>query len=556
MADWEDIRPQLRGLELRAAAAIALRSAMRILPILALHSSHENTAFAYWAAEKRSAYALAIFRAYQFSIAVNCLTKNKAVAAYAYSIAKAADNAAADAAASSAADAFAAANAAAFATKAMTNAAEATSIRIPDLVYAFGIENAVSAVANAYDATRLVVADTVINPDIQAAKRGDDISVFLTSPLWPQGMPGHIERLWRVLRAALRSLDAGFDVWIDWYRDRLAGLPLDWELEAKWALLPDSLLKREPAEINTYLQRLRDEHRPTPEPDDAKEIPRDIPEEQALGLQFAQLPDGKIDVKPSGIAPPDDLTEIAAMRGVITEALDDLVATLDGSNAYGSICSVAKRYRSAINVDALSVDLLYAYGVRLENARTRLEREVQGGDYPEMAVAAGEALDSVIALHGPTVYSTKRGRALIEKARAFKEGGRDIAALKPVAEEAAAAIQNLGEAATEGARQVIREAAGEIGEGPHPERSTQIGVSGLVNFMIVAAKVIISECEAGARDGIKNSAKLAVTAGIAAGAYWTYSSTPALLTFFTANAPLLQHRRAHAAGSRDLLRQR
>jgi hypothetical protein len=132
-----------------------------------------------------------------------------------------------------------------------------------------------------------------------------------------------------------------------------------------------------------------------------------------------------------------------------------------------------------------------------------------------------------------------RGRELIEKARAFREDGPKIEALKPVAEEVAAAIHKADNAATEQARDVIREAAGEIGEGPHPERSTQIGMSGLVNFMIAAAKIVAAECEAGARDGIKSSAKWAVTGGIAAGAYWTWASSPALFAFFTANAPLL-----------------
>jgi GTPase SAR1 family protein len=55
----------------------------------------------------------------------------------------------------------------------------------------------------------------------------------------------------------LRSLDAGFEVWIDWYQDRIDGKPFDWEIERQWALLSKEQLSQSPAEINAYLKRLR-----------------------------------------------------------------------------------------------------------------------------------------------------------------------------------------------------------------------------------------------------------------------------------------------------------
>ena len=65
-------------------------------------------------------------------------------------------------------------------------------------------------------------------------------------------------RLWTQLQSDLRGLDAGFEVWIDWYQDRLDGKPFDWEMERQWALLSKEQLSQSPAEINAYLKSLRE----------------------------------------------------------------------------------------------------------------------------------------------------------------------------------------------------------------------------------------------------------------------------------------------------------
>jgi hypothetical protein len=65
-------------------------------------------------------------------------------------------------------------------------------------------------------------------------------------------------QLWKQLQTDLRGLDAGFQVWIDWYQDRLDGKSFDWEIELQWALLSKEQLSQSSAEINTYLKGLRD----------------------------------------------------------------------------------------------------------------------------------------------------------------------------------------------------------------------------------------------------------------------------------------------------------
>jgi hypothetical protein len=86
----------------------------------------------------------------------------------------------------------------------------------------------------------------------------EDILAGLSAALWLDGLPEETSRRWTHLRADLLNLNAGFEVWVDWYRNRLEGKPFDWDVERKWALLSEERLAQSPAEINAYLKELRD----------------------------------------------------------------------------------------------------------------------------------------------------------------------------------------------------------------------------------------------------------------------------------------------------------
>ena len=83
-----------------------------------------------------------------------------------------------------------------------------------------------------------------------------DAASLLRTPLWPDGIPDEIAERWEILKMDFRSLDAGFEIWADWYEARLRGDPLDMEVEEKWTFLSDIQLSQSPAEINAYLKSL------------------------------------------------------------------------------------------------------------------------------------------------------------------------------------------------------------------------------------------------------------------------------------------------------------
>jgi hypothetical protein len=87
-----------------------------------------------------------------------------------------------------------------------------------------------------------------------------------------------------------------------------------------------------------------------------------------------------------------------------------------------------------------------------------------------------------------------------------------------VAQHVAAPIDKAEAAVTELARETIKQASEEIGEGKHPERSTQITLG---NFMIAAAKgvqsglapeTVVDGVKDGIKDGHKTIAKWAMSA--------------------------------------------
>jgi hypothetical protein len=233
--DYEYFKKQLVGLPPKAQAIIALRAAMRALPSLARRGK-DTSPFAHWKEGERDRHVLAIIRCYQASAFANGLAKADRASASAAALA------ANDADALAANDAYAAASAAA------------------SHAYAAASHAAYAALAAALAADASAAA---ILADIQGIKAGKEATHeamlgLLTSPLWPTAEPPQLKALLPRIRADLKSLRAGFEVWIDWYQDRLDGKPFDWEIERQWALLSKEQLSQSPAQINAYLKGLRE----------------------------------------------------------------------------------------------------------------------------------------------------------------------------------------------------------------------------------------------------------------------------------------------------------
>jgi GTPase SAR1 family protein len=225
------------GLPPKEMAVLALRAAMRVFPVLGQGGHGADVAFWFWRwpTEKRARHAQVICQCLQNSAFVNSLTK--AAASDATSVA-------AYAAASDAADAAYAAASAATASAAAARAAA-------------GAATTDAILTDIAQIGRPFQRRSWFAREQRKAGAEKDPVFLLAQPLWPKSVPAEVSRFWAQLERNLRSLDAGFEVWIDWYQGRLDGKPLDWEIERRWALLSKEQLSQSPAEVSAYFKGLR-----------------------------------------------------------------------------------------------------------------------------------------------------------------------------------------------------------------------------------------------------------------------------------------------------------
>jgi hypothetical protein len=93
---------------------------------------------------------------------------------------------------------------------------------------------------------------TEVGTDIEEAE-GLTRSDFIRSALWSNGSPGWARTAWSVLRSALPS-DEDWDVWIDWYEQRLHGGSRGEAYELAFASVPQAEWDKGPAAANTWIK--------------------------------------------------------------------------------------------------------------------------------------------------------------------------------------------------------------------------------------------------------------------------------------------------------------
>jgi hypothetical protein len=257
---------QFEGLPRKVAAIIALRAAVRVFPVLARRRDATDAALWFWPPEDRAHHTLAVCRSFQCSAFVNSCTEDASVAAASSSSSVAASSVSVAAASSSSVAAALASHAAAYVADSFTPsfaaaaaATGAAKTATAAEAYPVGISRALASHAAAISRDIAWIDRLPRRADAE----GDPVSL-LAQPLWLEDVPAEAAQLWIQLQEDLRSLDAGFQVWIDWYQDRLDGKSFDWEIERQWALLSKEQLSQSPAEINAYLKGLRGRSRQHP----------------------------------------------------------------------------------------------------------------------------------------------------------------------------------------------------------------------------------------------------------------------------------------------------
>jgi len=239
--DTESLESWLKESSPEVASAIAGRAALRVVPlVVSVPGDPRTQEVALQIASLTSticrASALALVTA-KYPTRAND-EFYEAVAAAATAAAVAAEFAGADAAQ------LATLAAAACATDAVTRAADAVA-RAPSRAPEAAVWAAVSG-------------------DVARIKSDGPVAVS-DQPLWPSGAPKWVSAAWTNLKAALPA-EQDWDVWIDWYEERLRGGSRGEAYEVVFASVPLDVWDKGPAAANAWIR----EHLPSPAVDEQR----------------------------------------------------------------------------------------------------------------------------------------------------------------------------------------------------------------------------------------------------------------------------------------------
>lgn len=361
--------------------------------------------------------------------------------------------------------------------------------------------------------------------------------------LWDHGGPfdarTEIEENYRevpeyILEAAVAEIESDGTVeWAggDWW-DEEDGYPYDDESDGIFSInepLPD---------ISNF--NFEDDHDDQYGPgDDSDELA--LPD-QGVGIRFVLSDNGTIGLARPDL-PSDGLSAIQTILPELQASAKDLVALLNGSNTYPTLAGLAARYTEAISGDNLAIGLIYALGVRLENSYKRIEVEILKGELPTLPPDTGEALDSVLSLHGPMILSTSEGRQLFDQSNEFRRSDAETEQYRAVAEKLVEAIVQTPDLVERDAANLVAAINEDVGTGPHPARTLQ-AAHGANRNLLLTIGAVAGACVT----GVIGTAFVASEPGLLAVGTATQAMNAAW-GFLQVNAPILREFIAASGGA-------
>jgi hypothetical protein len=103
-------------------------------------------------------------------------------------------------------------------------------------------------------------ASAAARTDADALDRGINSSDLASQPLWPTRSLTWFENAWDRLKQHLLSSNQNWEVWTEWYEDRLHGRPANEALELARSTIPNEIWQQGPAVVNAHIKALIGDH--------------------------------------------------------------------------------------------------------------------------------------------------------------------------------------------------------------------------------------------------------------------------------------------------------
>ena len=369
----ENLKRWLMNRPREDAVAIAARAALRVAPLLMTALDEDTEA-------RRAAIVLPVFRALAASwVAAVGPTQGAKVRKAAYA---AATDAAATRTTDAAAHAAYAATHAAHATTAVAHAYAAThaarAAAAADAAADAAARDATNAAA--FAAVFTAAAWSAASVEAAALEKGQAPERVVAMPLWSEEMPVRMRITWAELQDHLNNANEGWEVWTDWYEDRLHGRPFNKPLEEARVLIPDEIWKQGPKAVNAEIKRLIEEHKPKPPP------APDLPDQRPTPIRF-EFRDGALHRAPP--EPPHPPEERRAAAESAWQANRDMLndyLTSGGGGQNPRLATVLHRCLGAMGeeFEALDVVLLGVHSARLQGFADRADEVLIPEDAAEL----------------------------------------------------------------------------------------------------------------------------------------------------------------------------
>jgi hypothetical protein len=252
--------------------------------------------------------------------------------------------------------------------------------------------------------------------DATALDQMFNTATWAHSKLWPGRIPDWVPEDWGELSAALLSENQDWDVWTEWYDERLVGGLANQDIQIARATIEDPIWQQSPKVVNAHIKELTMErkifqHATADDPDELPDVDS-IPQQATTASQFTVDAEGRLDLLPDAPLPDDRQREIYQDVRYKAVALSGL-----GHNQLAGMYEPIARFLTAApeRIEDVSVTRLWSRGNTL---RSRLKAHdiaaisVDPTDPAILSASVAELLRDLVDTYNVFTVGDPTGREL------------------------------------------------------------------------------------------------------------------------------------------------